>query len=327
MALVYPVYIDLPMMTAFLASLEGGVIEEADIEGKSSNVQERAKTGSLGAKVAGILSSIVDIEGKGEFAKKVNDSLESQYKGTVRFPSAALFIRLRDLLLEQDLVKVINEDSKLEDFATGDLVEFEGQASPNPSYQIRRAFGQMLPLVELNQKLVETQTDQAIALLQDVKPNQSVKLGDMEHTFQNANEIKAARENLKASKQNSQNELAGYQTMAQMLNNLFPEDKMDTLLFRAEDFRFICRVYPIFARDERIQDIHDAQWRCIGKVIGKLSESQSHDLLKGSPIGYLAKDQFPAFASSLNNDHLNVEVTEPMISGPALIVATLGIFA
>ena len=77
MALVYPIYLDTPMMTAFLASLEGGIIEEADVEGKTVTSEERARSASIGAKVSKLITGFLDIEGKGELTKRVADSLES----------------------------------------------------------------------------------------------------------------------------------------------------------------------------------------------------------------------------------------------------------
>lgn len=47
MALVYPVYLDVPMMTAFLASLEGGVVEEASVSHTASDSEERSTKASM----------------------------------------------------------------------------------------------------------------------------------------------------------------------------------------------------------------------------------------------------------------------------------------
>jgi len=41
MELVYPIYLDIPMMTTFLGSLQGGIIEETNIESKTSDTQEK----------------------------------------------------------------------------------------------------------------------------------------------------------------------------------------------------------------------------------------------------------------------------------------------
>jgi hypothetical protein len=72
---------------------------------------------------------------------------------------------------------------------------------------------------------------------------------------------------------------------------------------------------------------NNAQWHCLGKVIGKLSSNESYDLFQGSPIGYFAKEQIPQLLSGLNSDQINIQTTEPVVRGPALVVATMAIFA
>jgi len=327
MELVYPIYLDTPMMMAFLASLEGGIIEEANLEGKTADAKERTAKASLQAKISGILSSFLTMEGGGEIGKKVSESLESQYKSTVRFPHAALFIRLRDILLDQEILKIIDSKDCFFDLSVGDIVEFQGLALPNPTYQIRHSFGQILPIIEPFAKLTETQLDQQLAQLKDAKPNKPIRVGNNEKVFQDQRQINNERESMLIQKQEAGNLVEIYKTLNTILCGFFPEDKIDVLLFKAEEFQVIARVYPSFARDERIQDLHDGHWHCIGKVIGIIDESGKYDLLKGAPIGYLAKDQFPTFASMLNNDKLNIEITDSTVSGPAIIIATLAIFA
>jgi hypothetical protein len=51
-ALVYPIYLDVPMMTAFLGSLEGGIVEEADVESKSKDAGEKLQQASIKAKLS-----------------------------------------------------------------------------------------------------------------------------------------------------------------------------------------------------------------------------------------------------------------------------------
>ena len=184
-----------------------------------------------------------------------------------------------------------------------------------------------MPILEANQKIADTQLDQVSAALQNAKPNKPVLIREEQKVFADQAEINLTRELIKLQKQTGENELAGYRAIADSMNSLFPEDAIDNLVFKMEGLQAVCRVYPAFARDERVQDIHDGRWRCLGKVIGQVRSPNSYDLLKGMPIGYLAKEQFAGLAGNLNNENLAIEVTEPQVPGPALVVATLGIFA
>ncbi len=91
MELVYPIYLDVPMMTAFLGSLEGGIVEEADVEEKSTDAGEKVQQASIKAKLSGLVSTLVSAEGGVELSKKLAESMESQYKSKVRISHAALF--------------------------------------------------------------------------------------------------------------------------------------------------------------------------------------------------------------------------------------------
>ncbi len=135
MPLVYPIYLDTPMMMGFLASLEGGIIEELNLESKVADTEERSGNASVRCKFSNILSLVMDVEGKGEFAKKFSELLESNYKSTVKFPNASLFIRLYDILKQKNFIKSIHEKNQLESISLGDIVEVEGLAVASPVYQ------------------------------------------------------------------------------------------------------------------------------------------------------------------------------------------------
>jgi hypothetical protein len=326
MALVYPIYLDTPMMTGFLASLEGGIIEEANLESKTGDSKEKAGSATLKAGVSNLLSGILGIGAEAELTRKVSESLESQYKGTVRFPNAALFIRLRDLLLDQKQVKLIDSQSKLASVSIGDIVEFRGSATPNPAYQIRHAFGQIQPLIEAYYNIADAQFDQEVVKVENTPVSGTYESGNDKIVIQNKKQISALCDTIRANQKSKRSEAALYQMVNKVLTGLFLKDSIDTLLFKAKDFQVVCRVYPVFARNERILDIHDASWHCLGKVIGIIPETDKFDLLKGSPISYFAKDLFPDLAGLLKNDSLNIKITEPIIPGPLIILATMAIF-
>jgi hypothetical protein len=327
MELVYPIYLDTPMMTAFLASLEGGLLEETTFESKLADAQESARTGAFSIKVANLLSNLVAPEARAELAKKVSESLEAHYKSNLRFPNASLFIRLRELLLDQEAIKVSKSAEQIGEVSVGDLVEFNGAAIPGPAYQIRRAFAQMLPIIGPINDVQIAQLDQTLATLGNAVIGQPIKIGKDTSTPSNPQDLKAVKGMIAAQQAKMRAEASMYQAMGDVFTNLFPQDNLETILFRGQDFQAVARIYPALVRDERIQDIYDANWHCLGKVIATLSEAEEYDLLKGSVISYMAKDQFPSLTNILNNEDINVQTTEPKVKGPALVLATLAIFA
>jgi hypothetical protein len=327
MELVYTSYLDIPMMEGFLASLEGGILEEAGVEGKAEETDERTRRASLKAGVSGLLSGIIGASGEFETAKKVAESLGSQYKGTVRFPSSSLFIRLRKLLLDAGVLTIIEDSSQFNRIRIGGIVEVPGLALPNPASQIRDAFSQLVPIIENYQRFASSQIDQKLRTLDAARVNQTIKIGGEDIRFNNQPEINAARKLAEASRVEIQNQSAIMDVMGGILAGLVPQDSIDTLLLKGEDFHSVSRVYPAFARNERVREMYGANWRALGKVIGLIPESQEFDLLQGLPIGYFAKNLFPQLANAFTNESLNVPINEPVVQGPVVILATMAVFA
>ncbi len=326
MELVYPIYLDTPMMTAFLASLEGGILEEANVEGKTSKTKDTSGKVSFGAKVSGWISNLADINAQADISRQVSDNLESQYKGTVRFPNASLFIRLRNLLIEEKIIKKISSKKDLNKISVGDLVEINGNAQPSPNYQISKAFNQLIPIaipaIELEIKQLESQlTDFKKIPTKNIKGSKQVTIG--EESF-DISELSRIYENQIRIKQN---QLVNIQGIENVSSSLFTEESASNIIFESDNFKSVCKVYSAFARNERIEEIFNANWICLGKVIGKLEAEDSYDLFKGLPVGLLAKNIFSSMVEGLKTDELEISVSEPIISGEGLIIATLAIFA
>ena len=327
MELVYPIYLDIPMMMGFLASLEGGILEEAEMESKSGDSKEKSASISLKANVSSILSTVLGAEAGGSGSKKVTENIESSYKGIVRYPTSALFIRLRNLLIEQKMLVPLASSSDFDTLNLGDIIEFSGYVTANPLYQIRRAVKQLLPIVEASTKISGAQLEHEIITLDNVKPGDKVTILDQEIIIKNKKHSISAQDLIRSQQRVKQNESDLYHTIGEILDNLFSHEGTDLLLFEARSWQAISRVYPNFIRNEQVHEIHNANWRCIGKIIGFVSENEKYDLLKGSPIGYLAKEHFAEIAASLQNEKMQIEINEPIIKGPAIILATMAIFA
>jgi len=326
MELVYPIYLDTPMLMAFLGSLRGGITEEAMINSKMQDTNEKAVNAQLRAKVSGMISSFLGAEADAGISKRAVENLESQYMSTVRFPIASLFVQLRELLIEEEIIKKIASPESLSSVAIGDIVEFQGLAVANPGYQIRHSFGQLSPAIESLLVLMESQLEPQVMLLDNTKPNKPVMISGEEKRFSDQKQINFARDTIKAQQQQMKDTRSLLMALNAIFSRLFPEDSIDNLLFKSNGFNAISRVYPIFARDKRIQDLFDGHWICIGKVINILGESEKYDLLKDAPISYLAKDQFSDFAKLLNNENIKINVTESVVPGPSIIIAPLAIF-
>jgi hypothetical protein len=324
MELVYPIYLDTPMMNAFLASLEGGILEEANVESKTSKAKETSGKVSFGAKVSNVISALADINAQADLSRKVSDNLESQYKGTVRFPNASLFIRLRNLLIEREIIKEVITKSEFDKVSVGDIVEIQGMVKPSPNYELRKALNQLLPIIIPTLELQAAQSENELASIKNYptrnnKGKKEILIGD--ESFDYFTAVKGYEEQVRQQ----QNLLVNVKAIERVSNSLFAEETIHNIIFNSDSFNAICKVYPTFARNEQISEMFEAKWRCVGKIIGKLEKNESFDLFKGLPIGLLTKSQ--EIIDSLKNEEVEINPSERVISGPTLIIAVLAIFA
>lgn len=326
MELVYPIYLDTPMMTAFLASLKGGVIEEASVESKTANSKQKSGKASVGAKISNLISAFVDANAQAELSGSLSENLESQYKGTVKFPEASLFIELRNLLVEQEIIKKINSHKEFNTVSIGDIVEIQGVTRPSPNYELRTAVSQLIPIIKPFLKFQEVQLENQLLNYDQYRTKNSkgqeiIKILDEQYDYKEI--ARGLQSQIKALQQQS----SSMQELVSIIENLFPNETSTSLILDSDSFSSICRIFPSFARNGEIQEIFDADWRCVGKVIGKLNDKGEYNLFKRLPIGLFAKNVFSNLVEGFNNDELNISVSEPIIPGPALVVAVLAIFA
>jgi hypothetical protein len=293
--LIYAIYLDIEMMSGFLASLTGGIVEETSIENKSIDSTEQTRRAAISGQLLNKL--IGGIQAEGGLDKKIQESLEGNYKSTIRFPSASLFFTLRSELQNEGLVKRVVSRDDINDIDVGDIIEAHGLARPSPDYQLRQTYSQMMllgPFLKIGQ------------LAQDSDSTVSRQ--------SNQQKVERGKPKKDTANKSNENQLQMVGELTELFGQLFPPESADVIIFSENGVHFICRVYLAFIREERIQDIHDARWHCIGKVIEKIPEGQEHKLLKGQLVEGLAKDQ-------------DVKLTDRVITGPAFVVATLAIFA
>ncbi len=328
MELVYPIYLDVPMMTGFLASLEDGIIEEAELENRTGDSKE--KSGSAAGKVAssGLLRGLLEVGGGLEAAKKVAESVESSYKGVVRYPTSALFIRLRRLLLESNgQVKTLTDEVDLHDINTGDIIEFDGIVRANPTHQIQTSIQQLFPVLSTAIKKTEADLEVEKATVRAAANGSTVLVQQEDRTIHNKKE----KEELLAAIENKQNEIRTqfqlYDTIGEVIAGLLRQDIWNTIIIETGKYKAICRIYPNFIRNERVEELHDANWTCMGKVIGKVQLGETFDLLKGIPIGYFAKGVFKDITKALNTEALKIEIGESEVKGPAIIIAVMALYS
>ena len=324
MELVYPIYLDTPMMTAFLASMKGGLVEITDVETKSGTAKNKAGKGSFGAKVSNLISAFVDANAQIEGSISATNNSEQQLKGTVKFPEASLFIELRRLLTDEKVLKNIKNTGDFATIAAGDIVEFNGLAKPSPSYELRTAMNQLFPLVTPFLNMQKNQLKNQLAGFEQFRTKGQkgdvVKIGEKEISY------REVAKNIQTQINALEQQVATNEELAKIMEVLLPHETSTSIIIESAHFRSICRVFSEYARNGDIQQMFAAEWRCVGKVIGVLDQGDEVNLFSGLPIGLFARTTFNQMIDGLQNDELNIAISDPVVKGRALILAVLAIF-
>ena len=322
--LIYPIYLDVPMMTSFLASIDNGIIESTEVETKNYDTEKNIKKGKLQAGISGVFG-IFKAGIEGDISKEISSKLESNYKTNVKYPQSWLFNRLRNILIDSDRIIHLNESKQIADIKIGDIVEFEGIASPEPSFIMRSTFNQLLPIVEPFFKVQIQQQQGYLALVNEVKKNNNFEIDEKQKITVENKHIYKRNIDLKISE--LENNLSLINLIKESINSLFPEKlSLHNIIFQNSNFQVICKIYKDYARNETIEDIHNGNWKVIGKVISKITEQNPYDLMKDSPFSYLPQTQFGDIVKSMNNENLMLPEMKSKIEEESLLVAPIGIF-
>ena len=98
--LAYPLYLDVPMMTSFVAALEDGIAYGSDVTQRGE--QQRAVSGQGEARAGmfglGIVSSLLSLDLRGKISGEKTTGETEEVKLVRKDTEASLFMRLRHVL-------------------------------------------------------------------------------------------------------------------------------------------------------------------------------------------------------------------------------------
>jgi hypothetical protein len=132
MDLLYPLYLDVPMMVSFLAALENGVTYEENIQRRSGR-HEGAAAEVSGAIGLPSLLGLLPFDLRGRLSGGIDTEASEELQLVKRHTEVSLFNKLRASLHDHGMVVTLEEDwNSGASVATGDIVELTGTVSRNP---------------------------------------------------------------------------------------------------------------------------------------------------------------------------------------------------
>jgi len=135
--LVFPLYLDVPMMTSFAAAIQDGIAYGSDITQRtdqSKNISGEAE-GRAGIPFMSIFSTLLALDARGKIAGNRAEGEGEEVKVVRRHTEASIFMRLRQTLIDDDRILQINTLDDLERLRGAEqdyLVEVRGQIFRSP---------------------------------------------------------------------------------------------------------------------------------------------------------------------------------------------------
>lgn len=147
--LIYPIYMDIPMMISFVATMEGGYSLENSWTLTNDSAGEIAGTLEGEAGLPGIVSNLVkaSLKASGNVDGKLAKTEESQI--VFKHTEASLFMRLRYELHRQGLLTLLDEYTEKEwiSIKPSSLIEMSGEIHRSPINEIAQITKRWLPII------------------------------------------------------------------------------------------------------------------------------------------------------------------------------------
>ena len=215
------------------------------------------------------------------------------------FTPASLFSRLRDVLVNQELLHNIRKDTDIQDLQAGHFVEFSAVLRKNPLIDALEGF---------------------------------TRLAEMVANLEDGGNRKDRNSKKAKSNKTADSEIKVVITQAKnLLASLKQENTMDLLANLVESK--IQAVVPVedqyYFSDRTPASIMDGQFTVIGKVVQVVRRGEgSIDLLRGTSLGLVSKRIVQELIDGLSaTEELRISPIHTEVEGPALQVIPIAIYA
>lgn len=164
--LVYPLYLDVPMMTSFVAAIQDGIAYGSDVTQR----KDERKAVSAGAEARagmpfmGVLSTLLSLDLRGKITGDKAAGEGEEIRLVRRHTEASLFMRLRQELKDEGKIIQLNDLDDIQKLKGSDekvLVEITGEIFRSPLSEILEAVFRVLEMLNVDLSLTPKQNTQS----------------------------------------------------------------------------------------------------------------------------------------------------------------------
>jgi hypothetical protein len=307
----HPLYLDVPMMTSFLAYLEGGVAAKIEQVTTATADATKQKEGGAGLKTPSIMGLLgVDISGKLAATSSTNSSEELRVAR--QHTSASLFNVLHDQLRSGALLHSLSTSDQLDGLAAGDIVELSGRYEGNPLEDLLAMMNQLLPYIDVDESNRTPEGNGSAK--RSGNPARKAAAGKAPDPATAAAEAAKSASN------------AGIQLFRQMHRDVQESPVSDVVLRTESGLRVVATVAREFFTTEVSAMLKASNATVVGKVTS-VERTDPINLTRRTVLGAMDSDQARQMLLSIGeSEDFNFAVTDPIVEAPTLQLMPLAIY-
>lgn len=315
--LVYPLYLDVPMMTSFVAALEDGIAYGSDITQTSNRRRDVAAEGEGKARAGlpsmGIFASLLSLDARGKITGDQEAGNAEEIKLVRKHTEASLFMRLRQMLKDDERVLQINgidDLRKLEGAEHDYLVEVKGQVFRSPLSEALEAVFRVLEMLGVDPSRAQPSTPQASGKKQGKGQRRA-----------------ASEPNAFSLDKETQ---LGFQLMQRIREDLAKSKVVDAVMrpSAVENPTVVIALALEFLPEGTFENLLSGDFSVLGKVTRVVKGNEEISMYQRTVFSYLGSDVIDdTFTQLQNNSSLKLSQNPSSVQAPALQLMPLAIYA
>lgn len=316
--LVYPLYLDVPMMTSFVAAIEDGIAYGSDVVQMKDQRRIVAAEGEGKAKAGlpsmGIFASLLNFDLRGKITGDQAAGNAEEITLIRRHTEASLFMRLRQMLKENDRVLQINhiEDfQKLQNAEHDYLVEIKGQVFRSPLSEALEAVFRIIDMLGVD--VLGTKSPRT-------QPAGGKKRGKgQQRTASELDELALEGE-----------AQLGFRLMQRIREDLAKSKVVDAVMrpSSVDDLTVVMALALEFLPEGTFENLLSGDFSVLGKVTRVVEGEEEISLYQRTVFSYLGSDDIDAAISELlQSPSLTLSKNPSSVKAPALQLMPLAIYA
>jgi hypothetical protein len=317
--LVHPLYLDVPMLISFLATLEGGVSYSSEVAEVAQRAKKSTAEGSAEGKLPGLTSLLgLSLSLSGRLQRDTDQSQSVESKFVRQHTAASLFNSLRHRLVIDDTVQEVRTSSDLATVSAGSLVEISGRIDESPLQRLVDFVKNIFPFVEEH-------VQAELKKLPTVKRNQRERMSTEQR--QQVEVFEAGVAAMKAQVEGNKQTIK----MMELIEQDLKSSPLSDLVVQGNGVAGFLSAHREFLTDDLTAGVLGGTFKVLGKAtaVDSAATAQAPVVRRGA-MGSLSESVIESMLrgmrDSAQNSGIRLDLPEGHLRGPYVQLIPLAIF-